>query len=49
VTKPDRGYPLLNNPILAQDSAEWRVTAERQQLNILPAASSAAQTLELVG
>ena len=32
----DRGYPLLTNPVLSQDSAEWRATAERQQLNLLP-------------
>ncbi len=32
----DRGYPLLSNPVLSQDSAEWRATAERQQLNLLP-------------
>ncbi len=43
----DRGYPLLNNPVLAQDSAEWRLTAERRQLNLPPAASSAAPNLEL--
>ena len=44
----DRGYPLLNNPVLAPDSAEWRVTAERQQLNLLPAVSSAAPNLEMI-
>ncbi len=44
----DRGYPLLNNPVLAPDSAEWRVTAERQQLNLLPTASSAEPNLELI-
>ena len=44
----DRGYPLLNNPALAQDSAEWRGTAERQQLSLLPAASCAAPDLELI-
>ncbi len=44
----DRGYPLLNNPVLAPDSAEWRVTAERRQLNLLPAAASAAPNLELI-
>ncbi len=32
----DRGYPLLNDPTLAQQSAEWRETAQRQQLNLLP-------------
>ena len=44
----DRGYPLLNKPVLAPDSAEWRVTAERQLLHLLPAASSVAPDLELV-
>jgi len=44
----DRGYPLLNNPVLALDSAEWRATAERQQLNLLPAVPSAAPDLELI-
>lgn len=34
----DRGYPMLSNPVLSQDSAEWRATAERQQLNLLPGA-----------
>ena len=43
----DRGYPLLRNPVLSQDSAEWRATAERQQLNLLPDAQSAAPLLEL--
>jgi hypothetical protein len=32
----DRGYPLLRDSVLSQDSAEWRESAERQQLNILP-------------
>ena len=44
----ERGYPLLTDPVLAPDSAEWRETAERQQLNLLPAASSAAPNLELI-
>ncbi len=44
----DRGYPILTNPVLAPDSAEWRVTAERQQLNLPPAAPSAARNLELI-
>ena len=43
----DRGYPLLTNPVVSQDSAEWRATAERQQLNLLPDAQSAARFLEL--
>ena len=32
----DRGHPILNEPILAQDSHEWRATAERKTLNLLP-------------
>jgi len=32
----DRGHPLLHNPILAQDSPEWRASAEQQKLNLLP-------------
>ena len=44
----DRGYPRLTNPVLAPDSAEWRKTAERQRLNLLPAAPSAALNLELI-
>ena len=32
----ERGYPLLNNPELAQDSVEWRITAERGEFNLLP-------------
>ena len=44
----DRGYPLLRNPVLAQDSAEWRAPAERQQLNILTSAPSTAPVLELI-
>ncbi|MCP4328378.1 MAG: NmrA family NAD(P)-binding protein [Alphaproteobacteria bacterium] len=43
----DRGYPLLSNPVLSQDSAEWRATAERQQLNLRPVAPSATPKLEL--
>lgn len=31
----DRGYPLLSKPVLAQDSTEWRASAERQELNLL--------------
>lgn len=44
----DRGYPLLENPVLSQDSAEWRATAERQQLNLLPDAQSLAPVREVV-
>ena len=32
----DRGYALIDNPVLSQDSPEWRATAELQQLNLLP-------------
>ena len=32
----DRGYPLLSDPVLSQDNPEWRTTAERQQINLLP-------------
>ena len=34
--KRDRGHPLLANPVLAQDSAEWCADAEQQTLNLLP-------------
>ena len=44
----ERGYPLLSDPILAPDSAEWRATAERQQLNLLTPAPSMAPVLELI-
>ncbi len=42
-----RGYPLLSNPVLSQDSAEWRATAERQQLNLLPDVQSKTPSLVL--
>ncbi|MGI9332708.1 MAG: NmrA family NAD(P)-binding protein [Gammaproteobacteria bacterium] len=32
----DRGYPLIDNAVLAQDSAEWRATAHRGEFNLLP-------------
>ena len=32
----ERGHPLLTDPVLAQDSAEWRTTAEQRLLNLLP-------------
>ncbi len=32
----ERGHPLLTDPVLAQDSSEWRATAEKRQLNLLP-------------
>ena len=38
----DRGYPLLRNPLLSQDNPEWRATAHRQQINLLPTARSSA-------
>ncbi len=31
----DRGHPLLNDPVFAQDSPEWRAFAEKQQLYLL--------------
>jgi len=31
----DRGYPLLKDPVFAYNSAEWRASAERQQLNLV--------------
>jgi len=43
-----RDYPLLNNPVRSQDSAEWRATAERQQLNLLPNAEAAAPVLQVI-
>ncbi len=44
----ERGYPILNDPVLSQDSSEWRATAERQQLNLLPGPQSAAPVLEII-
>lgn len=32
----ERGYPLLEGPVLAQCSAGWRHTAQQRQLNLLP-------------
>ena len=32
----ERAHPLLKDPVLAQDSPEWRETAENQRLNLLP-------------
>jgi len=32
----EHGHPLLTDPVLAQDSAEWRATAEQRLLNLLP-------------
>ena len=31
----DQGFPMLNEPVLAHNSEEWRMTAERQELNLL--------------
>ncbi len=42
----ERGYPLLKDPILAQDSPEWRATAERQHLNLLAGVQPVAPALE---
>ena len=44
----DRGYPLIRDAVLAQDSPEWRATAERQQLNLLPGTQSVAPAQEIV-
>ena len=44
----ERGYPLLSNPVLSQDSAEWRASAERQQLNLLSGTQSVALVRERV-
>ncbi len=35
----DRGYPILKDPELAQDSVEWRSSAQRKELNLLPVSS----------
>ena len=35
----DQGYPMLNEPVLAHDSEEWRATAEKQELNLLPSSA----------
>ncbi len=43
-----RGYPLLNDPALAQDSPEWRATAARKKLNLLPGTQPAMLDLETV-
>ena len=34
----ERGHPLLNEPVLAHDSEEWRATAERTSLALLRSA-----------
>jgi uncharacterized protein YbjT (DUF2867 family) len=33
----DQGFPMLNEPALAHHSPEWVATAEKQELNLLPA------------
>ncbi len=33
----ERGHPMLQEPVLAHDSEEWRATAEHQELNLLSA------------
>jgi len=43
----ERGYPLLRDPVLAQDSPEWQRTAQRQRLNLLPAVRSSIPVGEL--
>ncbi len=42
----ERGYPLLSDAVLAQDSPEWRATAEHQHLNLLAGAKTVAPALE---
>ena len=32
----ERGHPILRNPVLAQDSRDWRDAAEQKQLLLLP-------------
>ncbi len=44
----DRGYPFLKNPVLSQQSAEWRASAERQQLNLLSPTNAAAPSQNLM-
>ena len=44
----DRGYPMLSHPVLSHDNAEWRASAERQQLHLLPDGPSAAPHLALI-
>ena len=36
----ERGHPMLKDALLAQDSAEWRASAERRQLMLQPASTS---------
>ena len=31
----DRGHPILKDIVLAQDSPEWRASAEKQELYLL--------------
>ncbi len=39
----DKGFPVLNEPVLAHDSEDWRATAEKQELNLLSTATPGAQ------
>ena len=32
----DRGFPMLNDPVLAHDSRDWREAAENKHLLLLP-------------
>ncbi len=32
----EQGYPMLSEPVLAQDSEEWRSSARKRELNLLP-------------
>ncbi len=39
----DKGFPVLNEPVLAHDSEDWPATAEKQELNLLSTATPGAQ------
>ncbi len=32
----ERGHPMLEKPVLAHDSREWREAAEKKELLLLP-------------
>ena len=40
----DRGHPVLNEVVLANDSPEWRASAEKQELYLLPGTSPSDPT-----
>ena len=39
----DKGLPMLNEPVLAHDSEQWRATAEKQELNLLSVPERSAE------